>query len=61
MIRRKQFINLLAGAVSFAVVTTILQYLSTEKLSFAGLVGGVTWFIGGFVIHLIKNKERENQ
>lgn len=37
---RRQMLNLLAGAATFALVTTVLQYLSTDILSLAGVVGG---------------------
>lgn len=61
MIIRRQMINLLAGAATFALVTTLLQYLTTDKLSFAGLVGGIAWFIVGFILSHLKNKDMTNQ
>lgn len=57
MIIKKQIINLLAGAATFAFVTTLLQYLTTNKLSFAGLVGGISWFVVGYILTHLKNKE----
>ena len=47
----------LYGGISFALVLTILHYVSDKRFSFVWLLGGVAWFLGSaFVGKFLREK-----
>jgi len=46
----------LCGSLTFAIVSTIFNYILSHEFTFSGIFGGLAWFITAVIINYRKKK-----